>query len=78
MMSSNLINILMFYVRMQIDRLVCSTDLEMSSILKKGKLYVTLSFWQILIIAQLLERAKLFYNIYLMTRKCSYSSARKE
>ncbi len=32
----SLTNILMFYVRMQIDRLMCSVDLEMFLIMKKG------------------------------------------
>ncbi len=71
----------MFYVRMQIDRLMCFIDLEMFLILKKGKLYIILSFWQILINVQLsgISVIKLQYvkwrklmkehfNFYLMTR----------
>ncbi len=53
MISSSLISILMFYVRIQIDRLMCFIDLEMFLILKKGKLYIILSIWQILIIVLL-------------------------
>ncbi len=53
MISSSLINILMFSVRMQIDRLMCSIYLEMFLILKKEKFYIILSFHQILIIVQL-------------------------
>ncbi len=71
----------MFYVRMQIDRLLCSIDLEMFLILKIEKLYIILPFWQILIVQlsgisviklQYIKWAKLrkeLDDFYLMTRK---------
>ncbi len=43
----------MLYVRMQMDRLMCSIDLEMFLILQKRTLYIILSFCQILNIVQL-------------------------
>ncbi len=86
MISSTLINILMFYVRMQIKTdLMCSIDLEIFLILKKWMIYIIPSFWQILIIDQLsdihfrykasmvktLERAS---QVLLTDTKSSYSS----
>ncbi len=48
-----LINILMLYVRIHLERLMCSLGYEMSLIVKKGKLYIIPSFLQISIIVQL-------------------------